>query len=466
MNIVVYKFGGSSVADPIALFRLVDLVTRERNRSMVVVVSALAGVTNNLVAVLEALKDKRTQLLTDLLEEIEEQHLSLIARCFQPETADAVRREFAEEFSYLDALCHNFLRQKKVSTRKHDQILAFGERFSSKIIFHLIRSHQTRRRGSCAWLDVREVLRTDAHFGAATPLWTESQQLVNSQLLPVLDQHKLLITQGFTGATREGFTTTLGRGGSDFSATLLGALCAAEEVQIWTDVDGIMTADPRLVGNPETLPYLNYNQAATLAYYGAKVLHERCVGPVSDKRIPLRVRNTFDVAHRGTWIGPNSRNSNKVRAVTGKREARLLTLNSPSGTQVGTWPVGVVQALSENRVPLGLHFAGHEVSMVCEDHPDWNDWLTSTGYGSQIKSDRTCSFLYVLAELDPGARQEMQIQVVQALESHGIPLLFQVRDSDAEGAGLAVAREHFDRAVQILHKLLCIAKEDQKLLAV
>jgi aspartate kinase len=221
-------------------------------------------------------------------------------------------------------ICHAISILGEQTARITDAIVSYGERLSSVVVAAVLESKGVK---SIAY-DAGEFLTTDDCHQQATPLWDETQTLIDSKLLPVLDDGTVPVITGFIGATKSGAITTLGRGGSDYSGAIFAAGVDSDELIIWTDVDGVMTTDPRVDKRARVLPYVSYSEVGELAFYGAKVLHPKTVQPVLDKNIPIWVRNTFNPAFPGTLIGANGEPSATViKAVTSIRNVSLLTVS-------------------------------------------------------------------------------------------------------------------------------------------
>jgi aspartate kinase len=230
-----------------------------------------------------------------------------------------------------DRLCQGIIRLRQLTPRASDLISSLGERLSAP----LVAASLAERGVASEAIDATELIATDSRHGAADPLLDLTRQRCQARLRPLLQQGIVPVVTGFIGATAEGVLTTLGRGGSDYSATILGAALDVDEVIIWTDVDGLMTADPHLVPDARTISEISYREAAELAYFGARVLHPKTLRPVMQSRIPLQVRNTFALERAGTKITPaGSPNNGVVKAVAAISDAALITVRGREMVQV------------------------------------------------------------------------------------------------------------------------------------
>ncbi len=296
---IVMKFGGTSVADAARIRAAAEIVRGRAERRPVTVVSALAGVTDLLAAAVGAAKRGERDALEPILADLVRRHRWAMAGAVE----DAGRRHalgLAVDAMFEDL--RQLLRSVRIlgegTPRSSDSLLAFGEVLSSEIVAAAFLDCGIRAR----LIDAREVMITDDRFGRAEPVLDEVRSRAARLIGPPLEAGEVPILGGFIGSTRDGRTTTLGRGGSDTTAAVLGAALGAAEIEIWTDVDGIMTADPRRVPGARRCPRVSFAEAAELAYYGAKVLHPASIAPAVRSRIPVRVLNAAAPSSEGTVI--------------------------------------------------------------------------------------------------------------------------------------------------------------------
>ncbi|GAB1421497.1 aspartate kinase [Anaerolineales bacterium] len=327
MSLITMKFGGTSVGTAEAIQQVIDIIKNklDEGHQVAVVVSAMSGVTNLLIESSEAaLRGDRwgyMQLNTRIREKHEEVIHQLIADIRQrEEILNDLSDLLAEHLRICDAV--NILQE--ATPRILDAIVSFGERLSSRMIAITMRNQGV----NALQYDSGQFLVTDSHFQSAEPQWPQCETRIGINLKKEIDQGITPIITGFLGATESGIVTTLGRGGSDYSAAIFAAYLNSDELIIWTDVDGVMTTDPRLDPRAQVLSYVSYQEVGELAYYGAKVLHPKTVQPIINRQIPLRVRNTFNTDHEGTLIGAEARLSNKViKAVTAISRISMLTVS-------------------------------------------------------------------------------------------------------------------------------------------
>jgi aspartate kinase len=296
---IVMKFGGTSVKDVDAVRRLVGVVKRENERRPVVVVaSALARVTDALIALARLAEKGDGPGAVEAVRELHRRHRDMAAVVSEPGRRAELEAATDALFLELETIVRALAVIEEVSPRSADAIAAFGELASTRIVAAALEDAGVAAR----WLDARQVLVTNAQHGAAQPDVSATSERLELLVRPLATQRIVPVLGGFIGATSTGLTTTLGRGGSDYSAALFGAGLAAEEIQIWTDVDGMLTADPRVVESPRVVPQLSFDEASELAYFGAKVLHPSTILPAVAKDIPVRILNSQRPEAEGTRI--------------------------------------------------------------------------------------------------------------------------------------------------------------------
>lgn len=329
---LVMKFGGTSVGSADALVSATQIVRdafAEFSR-LVVVTSAMSGVTNLLLDSASRAANGSTENLPGVEATLRAKHFDAADSLVRDESArDAVKQEIDALIHSLVDLCKAIAVLGEASPRAMDAVASLGERMSVRLLGVVLNSAGIKSKA----LDSSEFVITNAHYQHAHPDFKVTTEKTRAILNPLLDAGIVPVTTGFIGATPEGVITTLGRGGSDYSAAIIGSALPADDVWIWTDVDGVMTTDPRIVKSAQTLPEITYSEIAELAYYGAKVLHPKTIRPVVDAGIGLRICNTFNPGHPGTRLVANPKSeaktqngSRNIRAVTAIRNQRLITI--------------------------------------------------------------------------------------------------------------------------------------------
>ena len=313
----IAKFGGTSVASFNAMSSCVKVVTANPHTRLVVV-SACAGVTNILVELASGALNREEVM--DRIAKLRAIHQEITAHLPDKVACDAHIEEHLTDVRNLAAEA-----AMERSDELTDRIVSHGELMSSFLITEVFKYAGFKAR--C--FDVRNVMRTDSAFGCAKPLLEVLGTLTRQQLLPLLDGEEIVVTQGFIGSNTEGMTTTLGRGGSDYTAALLGEACDAETISIWTDVPGVYTTDPRLVPHARPIAELSYLEAAEMATFGAKILHPSTLVPAVRRNIPVFVGSSKEPEKGGTWVRPDTATHPAFRAVALRRNQTLIVLASP-----------------------------------------------------------------------------------------------------------------------------------------
>ncbi|MGH9501816.1 MAG: aspartate kinase [Terriglobales bacterium] len=314
------KFGGTSVQDAAAIRRLCRLVARSLPHRPVVVVSALAKVTDQLMNAGGAAAAGRMESAKEIVQVLYQRHEAVATGVAKGEVCSRLLDEFASEFSALDKMVLMIAAEKTLTPCSQDRLLGIGESLSSRLVHFALQSAGI----DAALLDARECIVTDAAHTRATPLWEETNERLRAILLPVLHSKRVPVMGGFVGATRDGIPTTLGRGGSDFSASIVGAGLQASRIEIWTDVDGIMTTDPNLCPEARRVPRMSFAEAADLAYFGAKVLHPATLAPAMRDNIPVWVLNSRNPDCGGTEIVAHCEPGDAIKAITSKRGVAIV----------------------------------------------------------------------------------------------------------------------------------------------
>jgi aspartokinase/homoserine dehydrogenase 1 len=329
----IMKFGGTSVGDASAIQKVAEIVhAASRESDLVVVVSAMSGVTNQLLEAAKHAAIGDRAAVQAIFSQLRSRHRAAIRELIHsiPQRV-RVNLQLEQILEQGERLCESAVALSQLTPATRDAISSLGERLSAPMVAAAL---QERGVPSGA-IEATELIRTDAGHGSAEPHMAATRELCHARLRPLLQNGIVPVVTGFIGATAEGRLTTLGRGGSDYSAAILGAALDANEVTIWTDVDGLMTADPRLVPGASTIAEISYREAAELARCGAKVLHPKTLSPVGESGIPIWIRNTFAPERRGTRItpaGPATEAAIKGLAVmTADTDPSLATVTAVGG---------------------------------------------------------------------------------------------------------------------------------------
>ena len=321
----VMKFGGTSVGDAACIRRSAQIVAdASRQHRVVVVVSAMSGVTNRLIEAAHHARSGDRDAGRALTEALRKQHFEALSALVASERVrTGVQSRIEEILSEAARLYEGTALLRELTPRTLDAISSLGERLCAPIFAAALGPHG-------AAIEATELIVTDSFHGGAEPSTDATREKSQKRIGPLLSGGMIPVVTGFIGATADGALTTLGRGGSDYSATILGAALDAEEIIIWTDVEGVLTADPRLVSDARTIPEISYREAAELAYFGAKVLHPKTLRPVLPASIPVWIRNSFAPEKPGTKITAKGRSiGGGVKALTAIRDVALISVGGP-----------------------------------------------------------------------------------------------------------------------------------------
>jgi bifunctional aspartokinase / homoserine dehydrogenase 1 len=360
----VAKFGGTSVGSPERIRAVARLVVAEReahpDARLAVVSSAMGGVTDRLLAALRA-AEARTGEHRAILDELRQRHAEALTELAGEGDREAIGEALDVVFGETEELLQGVALLREATPRAADAVASAGERLSVLLVAAALRAEGL---GAVA-LDARAFVRTDDAFGEAAVDFEASHPLIR-EAFGAIPEGTVAVVTGFLGATEDGVTTTLGRSGSDYTATILGAALDAEEVVIWTDVDGVLSADPRIVPEAFTLPHLSYREAGELAHFGAKVLHPHTMRPLEKAGIPLRIKNTLAPEGEGTRILAEPPPADApVRAVTAVREAALVTLEGAGLIGVPDLTARAFAALAVHEVPVLLIAQASSEGSLC-----------------------------------------------------------------------------------------------------
>lgn len=361
------KFGGTSVADAAAFENVARIVANERDAAPIVVVSAMSGVTDSLLAA--------TNIAA--LENVFDRHRVVARELLDSSRAVEFTDWLREAADQIDRLLQSRTQKPTEYKLLQDAIVSFGETLSSTLLAAVLNQKGIKARQ----VDARRCVTTDEEHTNAAPLMAETFAHSQSELIPVLENGVVPVLGGFIGSTQKGVTTTLGRGGSDYTAALIGAALGVHEIQIWTDVTGVLTADPRIVPEAQTVERLSYGEAAELAYFGAKVLHPKTIQPAIENAIPVRICNSRAPHEPGTLVGPETETSPRtIKAIAHK--TGVTTVQISSARMLGAY--GFLRALFE----------------VFDRHRTVVDVVTTSEVSVSLSLDEASALPAIVAELE------------------------------------------------------------------
>lgn len=343
---ILAKFGGTSLQDVQAFERSAQIIQKKEGK-VVAVLSASATVTNSLTQLALLASKAKTREVTKVLKKLQEHHYDISQKLGIIQNSE---QDLSALFNSIEELLKGVVFLKEISPKVKDRLLSFGERLSTCIFYHYLKSIKLN---SCL-IDARELILTDSSFGEAKPLLAKTKQRARKLFTKLERSYDIFVTQGFVASDVEGNTTTLGRGGSDYSASLIAEALGAKCIEVWTDVAAIMTADPRYIADAKRIEEISFNEASEMAVFGAKVLHPSTLLPAMRKGIPVYVASSFQSEQRGTWIKKECDEQPTFRALSVREGQVLLTISSPDMLLKPGFIVEVFQILAKYEISVDL----------------------------------------------------------------------------------------------------------------
>lgn len=468
---LVMKFGGTSVGSVDALARAVQIIrdARVEYPRLVVITSAMAGVTDLLLMTAALAATGNTASLADVGSTLREKHFSAVEALLEEGArSDETKAEIDTLILSFVDLCRAIAVLGEASPRALDAVASLGERMSVRLLGAAAESAGIKVKV----IEASEFIVTNSHFQNANPDFALTAEKTLQCLNPLLEEGVVVVTTGFIGATPEGVITTLGRGGSDYSAGIIGSVLPADDVWIWTDVDGVMTADPRLVPSARTLEEISYSEIAELAYYGARVLHPKTIRPLVEAGIGLRICNTFNPSHPGTRLTANGDSSGQarngsqvVKAVTAIREQRLVTVEGRGMLGVPGVAARAFGAVASTGTSVPLITQASSEQSICFAIPsDSTDQVLEAlqrKFAVEI-SERDIDRVWatedvaIITVVGIGMRHTPGVagRVFSQLGNNGINVLAIAQGSSEVSISLVVDTADTECAVQALHELI------------
>jgi aspartate kinase len=449
--VIVIKFGGTSVGDSARVSNAIDIVAERRHLQPIVVVSALAGVTNDLVAATEAARACDIERVEKIISAIRQRHEDVATQLVQQKSDffEAFLKQLQKQVEQVHTILKGIAMLGEVTARAKDKVVAIGEKLSSVLFAYSM----MMRALPGEHVDSEDVVITDARFGEAAPLMAQTREAAKRVLLPLLERNLIPVMGGFIGRTEGGATTTLGRGGSDYSAAIVGAAAGADEIQIWTDVDGMMTCDPRLIPGARVIDRISYVEAAELAWFGAKVLHPKTIAPAVEQEIPVRVLNTHNVSSAGTLITLQGDERDRgPRAVAVKKGVTIVHMTSNRMLGAHGFLARLFAIFEQLEVSVDLITTSEvSVSVTIDDGQNLDRLVEALGPIADVEVRRDQCIVAVvgrnlMGDSEVGARVFTALQGIPiamfSLGTSGLNLSIVVEDADAE------------RSVRAIHKVL------------
>jgi aspartokinase/homoserine dehydrogenase 1 len=468
---ITMKFGGTSVGDADAIARVADIVEQTRknalhstpevsSRQAVVVVSAMSGVTNDLIRAARAAVLGDEAQVGALIDGLRRRHMQTIESLIQnPQEQEELEREIGRLLDYLQGLCQAMRVLGELTPRGLDVVSGLGERLSVPIVACALRAQGI----DAEPIEATSLIVTDELHGAANPLMEPTRAQARTHVIPLLEHGIVPVITGFIGATKEGTPTTLGRGGSDYSATIIGTCIDSDEIWIWSDVDGVMTADPRVVPEAQTIEALSYTEATEFSYFGAKVIHPKTILPAVEREIPLRILNSFNPTHPGTQIVPHpSPNGRVVKGITAIREVSEVTVEGCGMLGIPGIAARVFTAVADEGVNVLMISQSSSEQSICFIVPVETARRTIRALNDAFEYDilrhnveRVWSVDDVAIIAVVGERMKGTIGIAArlfgALSAEGVNVLTIAQGSSEHNISIVVSGDDVDRAVRAVH---------------
>lgn len=445
---IVMKFGGTSVEDSDAILRLIEIVNSELARRPIVIVSACAGVTNQLLKLAALSAEGKKDEANEIITAIRLKHEKLVDELIKSELPrNYLKGKISVHAHELRNLSQAISVLGEVSRRSRDTIASYGERLSSIIITQAMEEKSLK----AVLVDAREYMITNEAYTRAIPIFEKVEQRTKKTLMPLVNEGYVVVTQGFIGASEKGVTTTIGRGGSDYSAAIIGALLDAKEIQIWTDVDGVLTGDPSIVAEARRIKKMSFNEASELAYFGAKVLHPMTILPAIEKNIPVYVRNSRNPSYRGTLISKREDHEECiVKSIAYKEHITLLNLVSSRMFMAHDFLEAVFAVFNKYRtIAHAVATSEVSVSVAIDDTSKLEEMKREFAEFAEIDSVSGKAMVCVVGENikhSPG----IVAKIFSAMDGIRVNMISQ--GASEINIGFVVDESDLNRAVQLLHK--------------
>jgi aspartate kinase len=457
MRSVVMKFGGTSLGNGRRIKRVADIVKQNMAEETIVVASAMSGVTDALIKMGErVVKGVSEAEIKEFVGDIREKHLATIKEAVSSKYQSLPVLEVEKLCTELEKVLIGVSYVGELTPRSMDHIMSFGERLNAPIVSGALNSVGIKS----TWLDGYSAgIVTDSNFGGAMPIWHLTKKKVIEVLKPLLGDSVPVVT-GFIAGDEKGRITTLSRGGSDYTASILGSVLGVDEIWIWTDVDGIMTTDPKLVKEARTIEVISFIEAMELAYFGARVLHPKTIEPAMERGIAVRVRNTFNVANEGTMIVKEQQKSSEiVKAISVMEDVALLTIEGVGMIGVPGVAARVFNALAREKVNILMISQGSSeanISIVIE-HKDLEkamDTIREEFSGRNVVRDvHFKDDVSIIAVVGAGMRgtKGVAARVFTAVARAGVNILMIAQGSSEVNISFVVLQKDAKRAAKALH---------------
>lgn len=458
------KFGGTSVGTTDTLTQVISIILQENERwdQLIVVASALEGVTDALIEAAHLANMSNRRGYRRIIATIRTRHLALVEKLpLRPEERNALQADIDQLlFDMLD-VCQALSdapAEGVAMADKVDAVIGVGERLAAQIIASMLREKGLRG----VAIDATQLIVTDDTFGNAKPDFAATQARVQRDLIPMTTRDIIPVVTGFIGGTEDGRPTTLGRGGSDFTASILGICTASDEVWMWTDVDGMMSADPRSVDETMVIPELSYAEAAEMAYFGARVLHARMVIPLQEHGIPLHIKNVYKPQQAGTLIVDSTAVADRIKAITaihgiglsshrsGSLSAIIALVNTTMAASIGTEADVMMTSQSPQETLVSFVIP----TTAGPDAPHTAQRALQSALGEFYEEPEWSVLpVAIVSAIGEGIATQAALAGSALSALNGIPILALSQGASGTSLSIVITPQHADEAVNRLHRL-------------
>jgi aspartate kinase len=466
---LVMKFGGRAVDTGKKVLQVADLIneSRKSGNEIVGVFSAINGITDRILDVSESVKKGDRKAISEFLDNTNEAHIKIVEYCIKDSNLKSKALSAIEKLvSEMRDVFNGIVILYEVTSKILDYLLSFGERLLVPIISFVL---QERNLDSVALTGKEAGILTDSNFGEARPLMDTTKLRLKHNIEPLLKENKIPVITGFIGADQNGNITTLGRGGSDYTATILAASLDADEVFLWGDVDGLMTADPKIVSDARVLKEVSFAEASELSLFGAKYMHPRALEPVLDSNIPVHIRNTSKLNHTGTIISKNTSRSAKkiVKSIIAIRHTALIDVSG--GGMVGTpgTAARIFDSLAKKKVNIMMISQSPSESSITmvvrkDDLDTATTTLDLTLLGKVIRNLKVNDDVAVIAVVGSGMRgiKGVAAKVFSSVAKDNVNVIMIAQGSSELNLAFVVNDSDCEKAVKSLHSAFELEKLD------
>lgn len=445
---IVMKFGGTSIQDSESINRIIGIIKSRLKKKPVVVLSATAGTTDKLLKCCDSASSGNFQKASDIIRQIKERHLKIAKEIIKDENIlEELNSKISELISQLKDIVKGIYLLSELSRRSVSKVSSYGELLSTLII-----SYAANQNGIKAELvDARDFMFTNCDYSNCEPIFDLICLKTPKRLLPLINSAKTVITQGFIANSTDGITTTFSRGGSDYSASIIGMAMNADEVEIWTDVDGILTADPGIVEGTKIVDEISFREAAELAFFGAKVLHPSTIIPAVEKNIPVRVLNSRNPDGKGTLIINRSEKSTlPIKSITNKKVIKVLNIYSPKMLLAYGFLKKIFEVFEKFKTSVDLITTSEvNVSLTLDNDENIQEIIKELAVFSEVNLEEDKSLVCVVGDnlkYMPGIAKK----IFQVLGDYNITMISQ--GASHVNISFVVERNNLEDVLKTLHK--------------